>query len=325
MLPLSLTRVLRPALAMGLAASALSCGGTPEMAAMTSTQTFVGKVAGSDAFVGLVITGTNANLFFCGSGATLSAETHWIPGTVQPGQAFKFTDGVASATGTASSTLASGTFTPTPSAHPLSWSADVVSGETIAGVYDEQNQQGNAALIVLPPNGTAGSESQGAYLPPNPKGRIEQVTPYRKLALMGQSIEVTLPLGGCSIRLREQRRDLRRLQIAKCPLGRLFERHAQHLGALLGQQRFAVSDEQEEAPDRRQTAVSSLDRGFPFLFDVLQEREHFGAREILQAKNGYLLVVVRRHKAQKQAPCIAIRLDSPVGGASLFGKPLVEK
>jgi hypothetical protein len=58
---------------------------------------------------------------------------------------------------------------------------------------------------------------------------------------------------------------------------------------------------------------------------MLQKQEYFSTSEVLQAKNGYLLVVVRRHKAQKQAPCIAIRLDSPVGGASLFGKPLVEK
>jgi hypothetical protein len=198
MLPPSLTRVLGPVCAMGVAVFAVSCGGTPATTGTTSTQTFVGKVAGSDAFVGLVITGTNANLFFCGSGATLSTDTHWIPGTVQQGQAFKFTDGVASATGTASSTQASGTFTPSSSAQPLSWSADVVSGETIAGVYDEQNQQGNTALIVLPPQGTAAPESQGAYLPPNPKDAIAQVTPYGKLALMGHVIEVTVPVGGSS-------------------------------------------------------------------------------------------------------------------------------
>ena len=35
---------------------------------------------------------------FCGSGATLSTQTHWIPGTVQPGQTFQLSDGVAHAT-----------------------------------------------------------------------------------------------------------------------------------------------------------------------------------------------------------------------------------
>jgi hypothetical protein len=193
MLPRSLARVLSFACALALGPVVASCGGSP---GTPTTQTFVGRVDGSNAFVGLAITGENANLFFCGAGATLATDTHWIPGTVPSGQTFTFTDGTASATGTTHGTYASGTFTPTPSAAPLSWSADLVASGTMAGVYDEQNEQGNAALIVVQPSATAKPVAQGAYLPPRLKGAILQVTPYAPLVVTQQGIAVLVPLGG---------------------------------------------------------------------------------------------------------------------------------
>jgi len=162
------------------------------------TYTYVGTVDGSNAVVGLAVTGSNANLFFCGTGATLSTQTHWIPGTVTFGETFNFTDGTATATGTASTTQASGTFTPTPSAQPLSWSANIVVTGTIAGVYDEQNAEGNAALVVLQPTSEATPVGQGGYLPAAVTSAVLQVTPYMPLVLTQQGIEVNVPIGGSS-------------------------------------------------------------------------------------------------------------------------------
>jgi hypothetical protein len=160
------------------------------------TYMYVGTVDGSNAFVGLAVTGNNANLFFCGTGATLSTQTHWIPGNVTFGQTFNFTDGTATATGIASTTQASGTFTPNPSAAPLSWSANIVVNGTIAGVYDEQNAEGNAALVVIQPTSEATPVGQGAYLPTTSTSPVLQVTPYMPLVRTQQGIEVDIPIGG---------------------------------------------------------------------------------------------------------------------------------
>jgi hypothetical protein len=153
-------------------------------------------VEGSNAFVGLAITGSNANLFFCGKGATLASQTHWIPGTVKSGEAFHFTDGVASATGSTTATHASGTFTPSASSQPLSWSADIVVSGTAAGIYDEQNSEGNAALTVIQPSASTAPIAQGAYLPNDVKDAIAQVTPFGKIYVSKQGVPVDVPING---------------------------------------------------------------------------------------------------------------------------------
>jgi hypothetical protein len=175
------------------AALIFSCSNAPSTPV---TYTFVGTVDGSNAVVGLAVTGNNANLFFCGTGSTLVAQTHWIPGNVTFGQTFTFTDGTATATGTAGTTHVSGMFTPTASSQPLMWSADIVAPGTIAGVYDEQNDQGNAALVVLQSDANATPVAQGAYLPMLTPTAVLQVTPYMPLVVTQQGIEVTVPVGG---------------------------------------------------------------------------------------------------------------------------------
>jgi hypothetical protein len=173
------------------AALLFSCSSAP-----ATTYTYVGTVDASDAVVGLAVTGDNANLFFCGTGSTLTVQTHWIPGNVTFGQTFTVTDGTATATGTATTTHASGTFTPTPTSPTLTWSADIVAAGTLAGVYDEQNDQGNAALVVLQGDPNAMPVAQGAYLPISTPNAVLQVTPYTPLTVTPQGIEVTVPVGG---------------------------------------------------------------------------------------------------------------------------------
>jgi hypothetical protein len=52
---------------------------------------------------------------------------------------------------------------------------------------------------------------------------------------------------------------------------------------MLRRKRLAIGDEGKEAPDCCQTAVPCPDRGLALLFNMLQERQHFRAYEILQA------------------------------------------
>jgi len=94
---------------------------------------------------------------------------------------------------------------------------------------------------------------------------------------------------------------------------------------MLRRKRLAIGDEGKEAPDCRQTAVPCPDRGHALLFNMLQERQHFSAYEILQAENAYGFVLPCGNEAQKKTPRVPICQDRPVGGVSLFDEPLVKK
>jgi hypothetical protein len=198
-------RWFRVALAVALALAGLACtvscssSSGPTVAA---TVEYVGTVEGTNVLVGLVVTNGQALLFFCGAGDTLTTLTHWMHGSVTLGKAFALTDGTASATGAASGSLnashLSGTFTPSASAKPMAWSADFVTGSTLAGVYTDQLSAGLVALIVLQAPDAGTTTAQGAFHDLALKDEILQVTPLNPLALTPQGIAADVVVNGAT-------------------------------------------------------------------------------------------------------------------------------
>src|SRR5713226_9466569 len=101
---------------------------------------------------------------------------------------------------------------------------------------------------------------------------------------------VTLSFDGASIRLREDGRYLRGVQVAGRPPRCLLERHAQYFGALQGDARLVLPNEGEETTQGRQSAVARVYGRSPLLFDVLKKGEHIGPRQVFQGEgcNGLL-------------------------------------
>jgi hypothetical protein len=193
-------RWFRAALALTVLACTTACSSSsgPTTAA---TVEYVGTVEGTNVLVGLVVTNGHALLFFCGAGDTLTTLTHWMHGSVTLGKAFDLTDGTASATGAATGANAphiSGTFTASPSAKPMAWSADFVTGSTLAGVYTDQLSDGLVALIVLSPPEAGTPTAQGAFHDVALKDEILQVTPLNPLMLTPQGIAADVVVSGAT-------------------------------------------------------------------------------------------------------------------------------
>jgi hypothetical protein len=161
-------------------------------------RTYVGRVQdGTDGgtLVALAMNDDRALLFFCSTGATLSELTHWLRtdgGALTIGQPFALGDGVASASGTAEATTASGTLV-VGDAASLPWAASLVGADAgvtglwVASVADA----GTADLIVVDPDDWAGA------LRVTSLDQVLQVTPLDKLVtLSGDGIQVQVTLQG---------------------------------------------------------------------------------------------------------------------------------
>jgi hypothetical protein len=79
---------------------------------------------------------------------------------------------------------------------------------------------------------------------------------------------VTLALDCRSVRLRQDRGNLIRLQIADLALCRAFYRNTKHFHALSGSQWIPVNQESKEAPESGQAAVPRSDRNLAFHLGV---------------------------------------------------------
>jgi len=195
----SVIRSFRAAAVPLLLSSVASCGSS-SAAPMGGTSTFVGSVEGTNLLVGLVVTNDEALLFFCGAGKTLATETHWMHGAVTVGQSFNLTDGTATAAGAAAggsgATHLTGTLMESASAKPLTWSADLVSGGTLAGVYTHQLSEGLVALIVEQPTAKAMPTAQGAFHELKVKEAILQVTPLSPLTVSDKGLAVEVVVSG---------------------------------------------------------------------------------------------------------------------------------
>jgi hypothetical protein len=188
-------------LALSVLACVTSCGSSSaSLPPPATTERYVGTVEGSNVLVGLAVTDGKALLFFCGAGSTLSTTTHWMRGSVTLGQSFKLTDGAATATGasTGSSTpqQIGGTYTESASGKPLSWSASLVTGDTLAGVYEDQLSQGLVSLIVLQASSNDAPVAQGAFHVTVGAAAVLEVTPLSPLAETPKGIEVDVVVSG---------------------------------------------------------------------------------------------------------------------------------
>jgi hypothetical protein len=161
-------------------------------------RTYVGRVQdGTDGgtLVALAMNDDRALLFFCSTGATLSELTHWLRtdgGALMIGQPFALSDGVASASGTAEATTASGTLA-IGDAASLPWAASLVGADAgvnglwVASVGDA----GTADLIVADPDDWAGALRATSI------DQVLQVTPLdNPVSLTGAGIQVQVTLQG---------------------------------------------------------------------------------------------------------------------------------
>jgi hypothetical protein len=172
-------------------------------ATTTTTEQFVGTVEGSTDLVGLAVTDGQALLFFCGAGATLTTSTHWMRGAVTVGQAFSLSDTAgASATGDATATVGAthltGTFKESSSAASTTWSADLVTAGSLAGLYTDPLSEGLVSLIVLPPEASGAPVAQGAFHETALNGDILQVTPIKPLARTAAGVAVDVDVSGAT-------------------------------------------------------------------------------------------------------------------------------
>jgi hypothetical protein len=161
-------------------------------------RTYVGRVQdGTDGgtLVALAMNDDRALLFFCSTGATLSELTHWLRtdgGALTLGQPFALGDGVASASGTAETTTASGTLV-VGDAASLPWTASLVGADAgVAGLWVASvSDAGTADLIVVDPGDWAGALRVTSI------DQVLQVTPLDRLVtLTGAGIEVQVTLQG---------------------------------------------------------------------------------------------------------------------------------
>jgi hypothetical protein len=161
-------------------------------------RTYVGRVQdGTDGgtLVALAMTGDRALLFFCSTGATLSELTHWMRpdgGALIVGQPFALGDGVASASGTAEATSASGTLI-VGDAASLPWAASLIGDDAgVTGLWASSvGDAGTADLIVVDPVDWAGALLATSI------DKVLQVTPLdNPVDLTGAGIQVQVTLQG---------------------------------------------------------------------------------------------------------------------------------
>ncbi len=169
-----------------------------EAGATGAVRTYVGQVQdGTDGgtLVALAMTGDRALLFFCSTGATLSQLTHWMRtdgGALTVGQAFVLGDGIASASGTAEATTASGSLV-VGDAAAMPWAASLVGSDGgVAGLWVASvGDAGAADLIVVDPDESAGALRATSI------DQVLQVTPLlHPVELSGAGIQVQVVLEG---------------------------------------------------------------------------------------------------------------------------------
>jgi hypothetical protein len=184
----------------GLAASGCSASSTAPSS--QGPQVFVGTVTGTDASVALVLGGGDALFFACGGPTTLTTLTHWFRGSASIGAPFDYTEATSSATATGSATggMASGTLTPSTGATPVAWSATLAPAGTLTGLYtDDVSGQGVGDLIVQQPTPSDTPAAVGAFR--TVSNTVFQVTPFHPIALTATGILATVTLNGQSQQL----------------------------------------------------------------------------------------------------------------------------
>ena len=170
---------------------------TSETASDAATQRiFVGAVTGTDARVALVVEGPKAFLFFCGGAATYTTHTKWFRGGASLAAPFTLvqTGWTASGTLQTDGTTINGTLDRAMDGEaPLAWTASAVNAATAAGLYEETDTDGTAALIVTQPTTADMPVLQGAFKSGN--GVIQQVVP---LLPVPDGFKVTVTVNGAS-------------------------------------------------------------------------------------------------------------------------------
>jgi hypothetical protein len=162
---------------------------TTQPPANEAAKVFVGAVEGSDMRVGVVLENGKAAIFFCG-GATTLPKTKWYRGAYKFPEPLSITaaaPSTASVSGTLTADEATGTVKLEDATSPeQSWRATVVSGQSIAGLYESKESDGIAGLVL-----SADESAQGAFIRSNqPKVEVTQIIVFRPLDIIDQRVKV---------------------------------------------------------------------------------------------------------------------------------------
>ena len=121
----------------------------------------------------------------------------------------------------------------------------------------------------------------------------------------------------------QDRRDLRRVEIAgfryRCP----FDRDVDDLDALRDGRGVPRGHEVEEAAYRRKPAVARANRAMTFMFGMTEERADLAGGEVGQGDPRDLLALSIDDEPQEQPPGIAVGPDSVSRCVALFDEPAI--
>lgn len=160
------------ALAACLSAGAIACDDDvkAEPTPTSITGSFVGTVAGTDIRVGVIASASTVIAFFCGGPQSLASSV-WLK-SERTGDRITLADGAKRVTVTLASGRADGTFDP-GDGRALTFAADVVSEDGIAGVYEATDNLGRAAVVAF-----ADDQLQGAFIRQG-DGFVTQIVPIK--------------------------------------------------------------------------------------------------------------------------------------------------
>jgi hypothetical protein len=175
---LARVRLLGPS---AVACLALGCGSDPEPSPpVPGPNAWVGAVEGSDVLVGLANHDGKVSLFFCGGSDSYATRTRWFTGDGVLTASFSFTEEGWSIEGVAGSEGPITGSVQTETDDAGRWSAEPVSPETMAGLYEGVAPCGRLGLIVTQATARDEPSGQGACLRVEGERTIvEQVNPVR--------------------------------------------------------------------------------------------------------------------------------------------------
>src|SRR5690242_20050089 len=117
---------------------------------------------------------------------------------------------------------------------------------------------------------------------------------------------IALSSDGRTIRLRKDRLNFFRIQIAWRMNRCLLCRDVHDFGTLRDCRRLSARYEAEESSQSRQAAITRADSVSAFLFRILQECTYVGSSEVGQHELGDCACTAFRQESKEQAPSVTV-------------------
>lgn len=169
---------LQTVVCMGLVLAAAGCESSPQ-------GTWVARVQGADAWLGVKVEGEDASAFVCGGVDNLATHTRWMYGEPDGDEVTFEQDGVRLDAHLEVSSV-TGNLTVQGQLFPIDMHLSVA--KDLEGVYTGLDAGCRAGLIIVAPNEEGQSTARGAWC--DDLGHMAQVTPVQPIELTEQGIAV---------------------------------------------------------------------------------------------------------------------------------------